>query len=122
MKPVSSVRFCCWLVFSLATVFMTCVGEGAEGTSLGASTNWTVAQDHKNMMQQLGITRLRPGPSGQPGATNSANYDQAKANPFPDLPDPLTLKSGQKVTTPDMWWKERRPEVVEDFEREVLGR
>src|SRR5205823_12860359 len=27
-----------------------------------------------------------------------------------------------KVTTPDMWWKERRPEIVEDFEREVLGR
>ena len=44
------------------------------------------------MMEQLGITRLRPGPSGQPGATNSANYDPAKANPFPDLPDVLTLK------------------------------
>lgn len=74
------------------------------------------------MMGQLGITRLRPGPSGQPGATNSANYDQAKANPFPDLPDVLTLKNGQKVTTPEMWWKQRRPEIVEDFEREVIGR
>ena len=38
------------------------------------------------MMEQLGITKLRPGPSGQPNATNSANYDQAKANPFPNLP------------------------------------
>lgn len=84
--------------------------------------NWTAQQDHKNMMEQLGITRLRPGPSGQPGATNSANYDQAKANPYPDLPDVLTLKNGQKVTTPEMWWNQRRPEIIEDFEREVIGR
>jgi len=84
--------------------------------------NWTTQQDHKNMMQQLGITRLRPGPSGQPSATNSANYDPAKANPFPELPELLTLKNGKKVTTAEMWWKERRPEIVEDFEREVIGR
>ena len=74
------------------------------------------------MMQQLGITRLRPGPNGRPGLTNSANYDPAKANPFPDLPDPLVLKNGQKVTTSEVWWKQRRPEIVEDFEREVIGR
>ena len=74
------------------------------------------------MMEQLGIKRLRPGPSGQPGATNSANYDPAKANPYPDLPDPLTLKSGEKVTTAELWWSQRRPEIVEDFEREVIGR
>jgi hypothetical protein len=84
--------------------------------------NWTAEQDHKNMMQQLGITRLRPGPSGQPGTTNSANYDPAKANPFPELPELLTLKNGQKVTTARMWWNQRRPEIIEDFEREVLGR
>jgi hypothetical protein len=84
--------------------------------------NWTAQQDHKNMMEQLGIIRLRPGPSGQTGATNSANYDPDKANPFPDLPDVLALKNGQKVTTPEMWWKQRRPEIVEDFEREVIGR
>ncbi|HWI59097.1 MAG TPA: acetylxylan esterase, partial [Bacillota bacterium] len=84
--------------------------------------NWTAQQDHQNMMQQLGIIRLRPGPSGQPGRTNSANYDPAKANPFPDLPDLLTLKNGQKVATAEMWWKQRRPEIVEDFEREVIGR
>jgi hypothetical protein len=74
------------------------------------------------MMDQLGITKLRPGPSGRPGATNEANYDPAKANPFPDLPEVLTLKNGQKVTIADMWWKLRRPEIVEDFEREVVGR
>src|SRR5206468_12478490 len=84
--------------------------------------NWTTQQDHKNMMYQLGIKQLRPGPSGRADATNSANYDPAKANPFPNLPDALTLKSGAKVTTAEAWWKQRRPEIVEDFEREVIGR
>jgi hypothetical protein len=74
------------------------------------------------MMEQLGIHRLRPGPSGQTGKTNSANYDPAKANPFPDLPELLVLKNGQKVTTAEQWWSQRRPEIVEDFEREVIGR
>ena len=74
------------------------------------------------MMDQLGIQALRPGPSGNEKAPNHANYDESKANPFPDLPDALTLKSGQKVTSAEQWWQQRRPEIVEDFEREVLGR
>ena len=74
------------------------------------------------MLEQLGITRLRPGPSGNPGATNATNYDPAKANPFPVLPDPLVTKAGEKVTTAEQWRKVRRPEIVEDFEREVFGR
>jgi lysophospholipase L1-like esterase len=84
--------------------------------------NWTAAQDHQNMMDQLGIKALRPGPSGNEAAPNHANYDESKANPFPDLPDVLTLKNGKKVTTAALWWNQRRPEIVEDFEREVYGR
>jgi hypothetical protein len=82
----------------------------------------TTADDHRQMMQQLGIRRLRPGPSGNPSAPNAANTDEAKANPFPDLPDPLTLKSGAKVADAETWWKRRRPELVEEFEREIYGR
>jgi lysophospholipase L1-like esterase len=84
--------------------------------------NWTAAEDHQNMMDQLGIKALRPGPSGNENAPNHANYDESKANPFPDLPDTLILKNGRKVTSAEMWWRERRPEIVEDFEREVIGR
>ena len=87
-----------------------------------APLNWTAAEDHQNMMEQLGIKALRPGPSGNEAAPNHANYDESKANPFPNLPDALTLKNGERVTTPEMWWKQRRPEIVEDFEREVIGR
>ncbi len=74
------------------------------------------------MMDQLGIKALRPGPSGNESAPNHANYDEATANPYPVLPDALILKNGKKVTTPAEWWNQRRPEIVEDFEREVLGR
>jgi hypothetical protein len=83
---------------------------------------WTANEDHQNMMDQLGIKAVRPGPSGNEKAPDHANYDESKANPFPNLPDVLTLKNGKKVTTAKMWWKQRRPEIVEDFEREVLGR
>jgi len=94
----------------------------APPANLPPPMNWTAEQDHQNMMDQLGIKALRPGPSGNENAPHHANYYESKANPFPNLPDALTLRNGQKVTTPEMWWKQRRPEIVEDFEREVLGR
>ena len=81
------------------------------------------AEDHKKMMDLLGIKSLRPGRNGMnPKAENYANYDESKANPYPNLPDPLVLKNGQKVTTAKMWWNQRRPEIVEDFDREIYGR
>ncbi|HLK19747.1 MAG TPA: GDSL-type esterase/lipase family protein [Bryobacteraceae bacterium] len=88
----------------------------------GCVCGQTVADDHRNMMEQLGIQALRPGPNGNENAPNHANYDESKANPYPDLPDVLKLKNGKRVKNAKMWWKQRRPEIVEDFEREVIGR
>ncbi|MGH2566622.1 MAG: hypothetical protein ACRDE5_19030, partial [Ginsengibacter sp.] len=85
-------------------------------------TTFTAQQDHENMMQQLGITKLRPGPSGDANAPNHANYDEANANPCPQLPDILTTKNGKKVTDADTWWKVRRPEIIEDLEEEMYGK
>ena len=80
-------------------------------------------EDHKGMLSQLGITSLRPGANGSnPNAPNAANYDESKANPYPRLPDPLTLKNGKKITSAKEWWEKRRPEIVEDFDREIYGR
>jgi lysophospholipase L1-like esterase len=106
----------------LVCAFTAVFGQPPHTGSLPEPRNWTAAEDHQNMMDQLGIKALRPGPSGNENAPNHANYDESTANPFPDLPDPLTLKNGKKVTTAEAWWKQRRPEIVEDFEREVLGR
>lgn len=81
----------------------------------------TAQQDHRRILDLLGITSLRPGPSGNPKAPNAANVDEAKATPYTTLPDPLVMKDGRKVTTPTLWQK-RRAEIVEDFDREVYGR
>jgi hypothetical protein len=116
-----------WRVLAcIASVLFYSPLFGQSGPDLQQSAcqpvTFTTEQDQQNMEQQLGIKTLRPGFSGNEKAPNHANYDESKATPFPNLPDPLTLKNGQKVTTPDMWWRERRPEIVEDFEREVYGR
>ena len=81
------------------------------------------AADHLRMMSLLGITSLRQGVDGMnPNAPNAANYDEAKANPYPLLPDPLLLNNGKRVSGAGVWWKKRRPEIVELFDREVYGR
>src|SRR3954447_18971440 len=98
------------------------LGAGGGGSQTAPEPKeWTAAEDHQQMMEQLGITALRPGPSGNEQAPNHANYDEALANPFATLPDVLTLKSGRKVTNAREW-EQRRAEIVEDFEREVYGR
>jgi hypothetical protein len=74
------------------------------------------------MMDLLGIKEIRPGVSGTPGAPDAANYDESKADLYPNLPDPLVLNNGKRVTTAKMWWTKRRPELVEIFDREILGR
>jgi len=74
-------------------------------------------------MDLLHITSLRPGADpNNPQAPNAVNYDESKANPYPKLPDPLRLNDGQKVTSAALWWSERRPQIVEDLDREVYGR
>lgn len=50
------------------------------------------------------------------------NYDEAKANPFPLLPELLVLKNGQPVKDADTWWRRRRPEILNDFLTEIYGR
>jgi len=112
----------CGLLISAGTIYGQ-TDSAPVAPSASASTNWSTTQDHRNMMEQLGITKLRPGRNGNANATNNpANYDPDKANPFPNWPEVLISKNGQKVTTAETWWKQRRPEIVEDFEREVIGR
>lgn len=74
--------------------------------------------DHAEMMKQLGLKAIRPGPN----PNDQSTFDEAKANPYKDsMPDALRMKDGTKVTRVDQWPK-RRKEILEDFEREVYGR
>ena len=112
---VSCLLFGLWTPVALAEP-----GKDVSGTP---PVQLTAQEDHKRMMELLNINELRRGANGNnPKAENAANYDESKANPYPKLPDPLVTKDGTKVTTAEMWVKKRRPEIVEDFDREIYGR
>lgn len=86
---------------------------------------FTAQQDRQNMLDQLKIpaSSMRRGPSGMnPNAPDFQNTDEAKANPWPNLPEMMVTKSRKPVDTPEVWWKVRRPEIVEYFDAEVYGR
>lgn len=117
MKKINSTLLA--LTFATFSLAQTAIIDSSKYPRL---VTFTAQQDNQNMMQQLGIKKLRPGPNANPAAANPANYDEANANPCPILPDVLTTKTGKKITYADSWWKERRPELVEDIEREVYGR
>jgi hypothetical protein len=82
----------------------------------------TAEQDHQRLMNLLHISSLRRGADGDPKSPNAANYDESKANKFSKPPDPLLLNSGNKVESAKSWWKKRRPEITELFDREIYGR
>jgi len=79
-------------------------------------------KDHQRLMDLLGIKELRHGADNDPKSPYMANYDESKASVYPTLPDPLLLKNGKRVTSAKVWWTKRRPEIAEDFDREILGR
>jgi hypothetical protein len=111
------------LLSSASAALLGCATETVAPAPLAPPVTFTTEEDHANMMAQLGITQLRPGRNGlDPTHPNFANYDESRANPHSTLPDPLRTKDGRAVTTPQMWWNVRRPEIVEDFEREIYGR
>jgi hypothetical protein len=109
-------------VFSPLSRAQTANPAQTSGSGLPQPPHLTSEQDHQRIMDRLHITSLRRGADGDPKSPNAANYDESKANSDLKLPDPLVLKNGKKVTSAKMWWKKRRPEILEDFDREIYGR
>ena len=109
---------------ALLSCGLACLAAGEiSAAELPPPVEMTAEQDHRLMMDKLGIGALRQGANGRdPNAPNAANYDESKANPYPALPDPLKLANGKPVRTAKDWWKKRRPELVELFDREIYGR
>ena len=95
----------------------------SQASTAGGSAPLTAEQDHQRLMDLLHIASLRPGADQKdPQGPNGVNFDESKANPYPNLPDPLALNNGKKVKTAKTWWGQRRPEIVELFDREIYGR
>jgi len=109
-----STRWLCLLLIPLA---IRAFQQPPSPTQLAAQA------DRQKMLDLLHIDSLRQGANGNnPRAPNAANYDESKANPYPNLPDPLVLNNGKTVTSAKTWWSNRRPEIVEMFDREIYGR
>ncbi len=119
---VTAAAGCVIASLFVAAGIASAADSAAPAPAANGSHDWTTAEDHADMMRRLDITELRPGPSGNESDANHANYDEALANPFPKLPDALRMQNGSKVTTAKQWREKRRPEIVELFEHEVLGR
>lgn len=83
-----------------------------------AQTGPGTFDDHQNMLDQLGVKTVRPGPDPK----NQTTFDEALANPYTNsLPEVLKRKDGTVITRPRQW-PARRAEILEDFVREVYGR
>jgi hypothetical protein len=122
-KSLCLLITCCGLLLHTSAQFgRLSPADSLRRDSIMRATQKATQDDYKNMLQQLGVASTRPGPSGNPQAPNAANTDETKASPYTTLPDPLLLKNGLKVTSGKMWWSQRRPEIVEDLDREVYGR
>src|SRR6185437_1952974 len=111
------------VAFLFPAIFILGVSAVCQQASSSAPplVHLTAEQDHQRTMDLLHITALRRGADGNANSPNAANYEDSKVAPF-TLPDPLQLKNGKKVKTAKVWWSKRRPEIVEDFDREIYGR
>ncbi len=112
--------FFCFLISALTIIGV--VSAQTLRPNMDSLRNLTL-KDHKKMLELLKIDSLRQGANGSnPNAPNAANYDESKANPFPELPNPLIMNGGKAVIKAKQWWDKRRVEIVEDFDREIYGR
>ena len=84
--------------------------------------NARTQMDYQTMLDQLNITEVREGANGMdPNAGNAVNYDEEKANPFPNYPNPLQFYDGKMVLSREDWPR-RRKEIFEQLDREMYGR
>ena len=115
MKPLGHIVFVILISFTQTAL--------SQSKNLSDPLCLSASEAHKAMQEKLGIIKLRPGKNGNPSAANNpANYDPQLANPYPNLPDVLITKSGNKVTSAEQWWNTKRPEIKEGFATEVYGK
>lgn len=79
-------------------------------------------RDHQRMMEIVGVKQLRRGADGYAKGPEGPNYDESQANPTLPLPEVLRLANGEPVKSAEDWWRLRRPQIVELYDREIYGR
>ncbi len=82
------------------------------------------AKERDRELKLLGLTPAemqKPATAYDIGKPGNANFDEAKANPYPKLPALLVLNNGKKVTTPAEW-AVRRQQILDMFNEDVYGK
>src|ERR1700753_2391482 len=114
------MRFAMLLLFVPAV--MAAQTQAPPAANDRAAITAASAAERDRELKLLGIATMQPGATaydiGKPG---NANYDESRANPYPRLPDLLTMNDGTKVTTPAQW-KKRRAEIKALFDENVYGK
>ncbi len=54
-------------------------------------------------------------------SASATNYDESKVGSY-TLPDPLVANDGTRVTNAEMWFAQRRPEILEAYRNDIYGR
>ena len=82
------------------------------------------AKEYAREQSVLHIAKLRQIPDSHApvDAPNIPNYDEGASAPYPYTSDVLRMSNGKETATAAQWWKVRRPQIVEAFDREIFGR
>jgi Tol biopolymer transport system component len=120
MPRVFAIRAMAPLLTLLANAHAAVQAPPAQNSN--APVQLTAEQDHQRIIGLLHVSALRRGPDGDPASPHAANFDESKVAPYPHIPDPLLLNNGARVRSSDVWWNERRPQIVELFDEQIYGR
>ena len=83
----------------------------------------TAEQDHQRTMELLGIKELRPGRDGShPEFAELCELRRGEGESVSGVAGPAGAERRKRVKSAKVWWKERRPQIVEMFDREIYGR
>ena len=123
-RPEVMKRLSCSLVLALAGVTLASAQQVPTPAQQAAAAQLATAaqQDHRRLLDLLGIDALRPAADSRATSGPAApNYDEARAALAAPLPDALRFNTGKPVRNAAEWRK-RRGELLEHFDREVYGR
>jgi hypothetical protein len=110
------------LLLSFAIV-MPAQGQAAPPTEAERAAIAAASRAERDReLKLLGISEMQaPATAYDIGKPGNANYDEAKANPYPKLPDVLTMNNGTTVKTAAQWAK-RSAEIRAMFDENVYGK